>query len=1087
MIAAARIAALAALLTGTPWALDDGFPEGFKKVKVLGPMDEVIAIQFDPQGTLWIGQKSGRIWAHSGGVTAPQPLIDISEEVGNWSDHGLMGFALDPDYAANGFVYLLYVVDYHHLIHSGTPAYQATANEFFRDTIGRVTRYTALDPGDPFTTVDPASRLVLVGENLASGIPICSNSHGLGAMLFGEDGTLLLSTGDSRGSGQTTGTCLEEGILTPKEDVDAFRSQLVDGRNGRVWRIDPGTGDGLSSNPFFDPLDPRSGRSRTWVLGLRNPFRMGLRPGTGSPDPAAGDPGTLYIGDVGMQDWEELDVAVQGGLNFGWPLHEGVLPLAKFAGDSNPNLDAPNPLFGLVVPGLGLCDQAYFDLADLLAQDSLNALSWPNPCDPLQPIPPSVHLQVHTRPVLAWGHEDENPVPVTLVPTYDLAGEASEAGVGDPSSPVPGTPFFGNCSVAGEWYTGTAWPAGFQDAYYHADFGEKSIQRLRFDAADRLVSVEPFAQGVSGLVDLAYDPVGESLHYITYSGGTGSRVYRIEFGGNAPPEAVIAVEPEYGPEPLRVFLSGAGSSDPEDEPLAYAWDFGDGSPPSPVDGWAEAYHVYPSVDVTGAGAIVSRLDELSPPTPMGAGSPDPEVIRDGLYPAVGSTEPAGQFDTQHHDGQGVPDKGGVDWIGYAFPVEETFLGLTFQQGVSAGGDGGWFDELRVQVRDAQTGVWSDVSGLLTWPAYSGAGSPSFATFQLLFEPAAGDGIRLYGAPGGSLEYVSVGELRALASPAVPLAGPAGYAVGLTVSDDVLHADQAVQGIAVNDTPPQVQITSPVHGSSYPVGVDTVVDLAAALSDAEHAAAELACEWNVALVHDNHEHPEPSDPACSSTFTIQPHGELQGDSIHWRFELTVTDPLGLATTVEHALVPEDDCDLDGLSDSVQLATGAVQDCDGDGSPDACDFLWGGALDLNGNGTPDGCESLQADVGALSLAAGGTQALTVDVGPAFAGDTYLIAGTGSGTEPGFVVDGVAVPLNVPDPYFDYTLLVPNEFPFEHTLGFLDAAGRAGATLTAIPGSDPAAVGLVLHHAAVVFDLSQEGVIAFATNAMPLAFEP
>src|SRR5204862_515637 len=58
--------------------------------------------------------------------------------------------------------------------------------------------------------------------------------------------------------------------------------------------------------------------------GLRNPFRFTLRPATGSADTTAGDPGTLYIGDVGWNDWEELDVAAQPGVNFGWPCYEGI-------------------------------------------------------------------------------------------------------------------------------------------------------------------------------------------------------------------------------------------------------------------------------------------------------------------------------------------------------------------------------------------------------------------------------------------------------------------------------------------------------------------------------------------------------------------------------------------------------------------------------------------------------------------------------------------------------------------------------------------------------------------------------------------
>jgi hypothetical protein len=84
---------------------------------------------------------------------------------------------------------------------------------------------------------------------------------------------------------------LADGIIRPKEDIGAFRSQLVDSLSGKVLRIDPATGNGLPRNPYDDIADPRSARSRVWALGLRNPFRMSLRPDTGSHFPSDGNPG----------------------------------------------------------------------------------------------------------------------------------------------------------------------------------------------------------------------------------------------------------------------------------------------------------------------------------------------------------------------------------------------------------------------------------------------------------------------------------------------------------------------------------------------------------------------------------------------------------------------------------------------------------------------------------------------------------------------------------------------------------------------------------------------------------------------------
>ena len=94
-------------------------------------------------------------------------------------------------------------------------------------------------------------------------------------------------------------------------DPRATRVQDVDNLSGKLLRIDPITGQGYADNPFYNNnLD--SNRSKVWSLGLRNPFRFTINPTTGTP----------YLGDVGWNTWEEIDVATKGA-NFGWPYFEG--------------------------------------------------------------------------------------------------------------------------------------------------------------------------------------------------------------------------------------------------------------------------------------------------------------------------------------------------------------------------------------------------------------------------------------------------------------------------------------------------------------------------------------------------------------------------------------------------------------------------------------------------------------------------------------------------------------------------------------------------------------------------------------------
>ena len=74
------------------------------------------------------------------------------------------------------------------------------------------------------------------------------------------------------------------------------------------------------ANPFFDASAPSSPKSLVWVYGLRNPFKFTIRRDTNQDN---GHPGTLYIGDVGWDYWEETHVASVGGTNLGWPCYQG--------------------------------------------------------------------------------------------------------------------------------------------------------------------------------------------------------------------------------------------------------------------------------------------------------------------------------------------------------------------------------------------------------------------------------------------------------------------------------------------------------------------------------------------------------------------------------------------------------------------------------------------------------------------------------------------------------------------------------------------------------------------------------------------
>jgi len=240
-------------------------PNGYAWQPLITGLQRPVDLQADGSGRLFVIEKVGRIRIIENDQLLESPFLDISDHVGSSSnEQGLLGLAFHPGYQENGRFFVNYT-----------------------DTNGDTVIARFQVSNDP-NVVDPNSEVKLLGVDQ----PFAN--HNGGGLAFGPDGYFYIGLGDGGSQGDPNGNAQNTDVLL-----------------GKMLRLDVD-----SAEPYAVPADNPFG-NEVWAYGFRNPWRFSF-------DKSTAD---LYIGDVGQNQWEEIDFLAAGspgGTNFGWDHREGA-------------------------------------------------------------------------------------------------------------------------------------------------------------------------------------------------------------------------------------------------------------------------------------------------------------------------------------------------------------------------------------------------------------------------------------------------------------------------------------------------------------------------------------------------------------------------------------------------------------------------------------------------------------------------------------------------------------------------------------------------------------------------------------------
>ncbi|MEE6283343.1 ThuA domain-containing protein, partial [Georgenia sp. MJ170] len=506
---------------------------------------EPIALAVLPNGDVVHSARDGRIFyttgdslSHTAGTI---PVYSHDED-------GLQGLAVDANFAENRWVYAYYapVLD--------TPAGDApefgTAEQFAAfDGYNQLSRFKLTESN----MIDLASEQKILEVEADRG----TCCHAGGEIDFDAEGNLWLSTGDDTNPFASNGyTPIDERAdRNPAWDAQRSSGNTNDLR-GKLLRISVNE-DGSYDIPEGNLFEPGTELTRPeiYAMGFRNPFRFSVDHETGwvHLGDYGPDAGGAANPDRGPQGQVEFNLIKEPG-NYGWPYCHGA-------------------------------NDAYIDY-DFGTEESGAAFDCDNP---VNESPNNTGLTELPPAVPAWLPYDGGSVPEL--------GNGSESPMGGPTY-----------RYDAELDSDTKWPEYFDGKTFNYEWGRGWIHEFVIDDDGNLVDILPTLDHLDVQLPIAVEFGPDGAMYVLdygtggyFSGAPDSAVYRIDYvAGSRNPSATITTSATNGQAPLTVEFDGSGSSDPEGEPLSYAWDFENDGTVDSTD--ATASHTY-----TEEGQYTARL------------------------------------------------------------------------------------------------------------------------------------------------------------------------------------------------------------------------------------------------------------------------------------------------------------------------------------------------------------------------------------------------------------------------------------------------------------------------------------------------